>query len=149
MSVSRKHCPEVGHLEDAWAPAMVHILTCSVDRNNQRFKEEVPGTPTLGHVRGLRSHVRLHSECRAGRPLSVNTILLKYGRRATFRQKWGVMGERQLDVPCRSPSYWNSYIESICRTRRRDLEQETGMDSTQMATLAVHPVTSESLPART
>ena len=50
MSVSRSIVRKWviwGWSEDAWDSAMVHILTGSVDRTNQRFKEEVPGTPVL------------------------------------------------------------------------------------------------------
>ena len=50
MSVSRSIVRKWGILdwsEDAWKSAMVHILTVSVDGTNQRFKEEVPGTPVL------------------------------------------------------------------------------------------------------
>ena len=50
MSVYRSVVRKWGILdwsEDAWDPATVHIRTGSVDRTNQRFKEELPGTPVL------------------------------------------------------------------------------------------------------
>ena len=64
---------------------MVQILTVSVDGTNQRFKEEVPGTPVL-HMSGVSGamSVPTASACRPS-PLS-QYYLLKHGCRATFRQ---------------------------------------------------------------
>ena len=68
--------------------------------------------PCLGHVRGLREHVCLNSECWAGRPLSANTARRSMAAREPL-DKVGVTGERQLDVPCRSLNHWDSHCESI------------------------------------
>ena len=50
MSISRSIVQKLGiwvRSEDAWDLAMAYLLTGSVDLTNQRFKEEVPGTPVL------------------------------------------------------------------------------------------------------
>ena len=50
MSISRSIVQKLGiwvRSEDAWDLAMANLLTGSVDLTNQRFKEEVPGTPVL------------------------------------------------------------------------------------------------------
>ena len=64
------------------------------------------------HVRGLGRHVCLHSECRAGRPLSPNPASRSIAAGQPFN-KACVIGEQQFDVRCRSPNQWDSHIESI------------------------------------
>ena len=60
--------------EDAWNAANGTHPDGFGRWNQPAFQGRGATYPCLGHVRGLRGHVCTHSECRAGRPLSVNTI---------------------------------------------------------------------------
>ena len=45
------------------------------------------------------------------------------------------MGERQFDVPCRSPNHWDSHIESIYELEGEIWNGGAGMNSMQTAVL--------------
>ena len=82
---------------------MVHILTVSVDGTNQRFKEEVPGTPVLD----------MSAVSGAMAVLTASAVQAVPSQSILFVEAWlsgnlSTKCERQLDVPCTSPNYWNS-----------------------------------------
>ena len=88
---------------------MVHILTVSVDGSYQRFKEEVPGTPVLD-MSGVSGAMSVPTASAVQAVPSQSILFVE----ACLSGNLSTKCERQLDVPCRSPNYWNSKIESIC-----------------------------------
>ena len=112
---------------------MVHIRTGSVDRTNQRFKEEVPGTLVLD-MSGVLAVQAVPSQ----------SIL--------FVEAWPsgnlFMGERQLDLHAGVPITGSPLLNLSADSK---VGSGAGERHGQYAdgNLAVHPVTSESLPART
>ena len=141
MSVYRSVVRKWGILdwsEDAWDPAVVHIRTGSVDRTNQRFKEEVPGTLVLDMsgvlaVQAVPSQSILFVEAWPSGNLSSKWVSWASG-------SWTL----HAGVPFTRTHLLNLSADSKvgCGAGDRHGQHADG-------NLAVRPLTSESLPART
>ena len=124
--------------EDAWDPAVVHIRTGSVDRTNQRFKEEVPGTLVLD-VSGVLAVHAVPSQ---------SILFVEAWPSGNLSSKWVSWASGSWTFHAGVPTTGTHLLNLSADSKVGSGAGERHGQSAD-GNLAVHPVTSESLPART
>ena len=111
---------------------MVHILTVSVDRTNQRLKEEVPGTPVLD-MSGVSGAMSVPTASAVQAVPSLIFLFVEAWPSGNLSTKWVSWASGNWTFHA-GVQFWDSYIESICRLEEGIWSRRQALDRPQMAT---------------